>query len=325
MRYKDFKIKNPEEELAKKLPKLTLTDYDTIDELMQKISKRHKITGKKLHDLFVHKYGHTPDVWIKKIKQRNEEVNESAEETYILYINDKPVSKYNDLSKAEMDANHLLKKFPDSKIYIAVEVCDIKPISMPKKKVYESLIDLTKNFQKYDTVIGKVLEKKPNGKVSIKIVSLSPDTKGSLQVGQVISLNQHYLKNLPMVNESVESAKDIKHIKKFLKWSINKLNISKPYPKIILSRDTEKAKEGTHTGYHTEDPGRKTIWIYIENRNLIDIFRTLFHELVHEKQSQLDMIQDGDSYPGSPIEAMADMIAGKYIKIYGKQHPEIFQ
>ena len=40
---------------------------------------------------------------------------------------------------------------------------------------------------------------------------------------------------------------------------------------------------------------------------------------------ELNMIKPGDSYPGSPIEAMADMLAGKYIKIYGKQHPEIFQ
>jgi hypothetical protein len=37
------------------------------------------------------------------------------------------------------------------------------------------------------------------------------------------------------------------------------------------------------------------------------------------------MIKDGDSYPGSPIEMLADMAAGKYIKFYGKEHPEIFQ
>jgi hypothetical protein len=37
------------------------------------------------------------------------------------------------------------------------------------------------------------------------------------------------------------------------------------------------------------------------------------------------MIKAGDSYPGSPIEAMADMLAGKYIKIYGKQNRNIFQ
>lgn len=202
MRYKDFKISDPAKELANKLPSLKKTDYDTIDELMQKISKRHKITGKKLHDLFVHKYGHTPDIWIKKIKQRNEEVNESD----------------------------------------------------PKKK--------------------------------------GDDYK-------------------------------IQEINKFIRWTVQKLHIKDPLPKFEFSNDTEAAQQGHHTGVHTPEDNK--IWVYIGNRNLVDILRTVFHELVHERQTQLGMIKPGDNYPGSPIEAMADMLAGKYIKIYGKQHPEVFQ
>jgi len=124
------------------------------------------------------------------------------------------------------------------------------------------------------------------------------------------------------LNEDVSRPEDIQKIKDFIKWAIKTLHIQKPYPKITLSRNTKVAQQGHHTGVHTED---NKIWVYIENRNLIDIFRTIFHELVHERQSQLNMIKDGDSYPGSPIEAMADLLAGKYIKIYGKQHPEIFQ
>ena len=124
------------------------------------------------------------------------------------------------------------------------------------------------------------------------------------------------------LKEGVDSSDDIQKIKDFINWSIKQLHIQKPYPKITLSRNTKVAQQGHHTGVHTED---NKIWVYIENRNLIDIFRTIFHELVHERQSQLNMIKDGDSYPGSPIEAMADMVAGKYIKIYGKDHPEIFQ
>jgi hypothetical protein len=38
----------------------------------------------------------------------------------------------------------------------------------------------------------------------------------------------------------------------------------------------------------------------------------------------MDRIKPGSSYPGSPIEREADMMAGKYMKIYGKDHPEIF-
>jgi hypothetical protein len=92
-------------------------------------------------------------------------------------------------------------------------------------------------------------------------------------------------------------------------------------PKFTLSKNTKQAQKGHHTGLHSGN----SIWIYIGNRNLVDIFRTIFHELVHQRQEELNMIKDGDSYPGSPIEALADMMAGKYIKIYGKEHPEIFQ
>ena len=92
---------------------------------------------------------------------------------------------------------------------------------------------------------------------------------------------------------------------------------------MIFSDDTEKAQKGHHTGVHT--PEDNTIWIYTGKRNMVDIMRKVFHELVHERQAQLGMIKPGDSYPGSPIEVMADMLAGKYIKIFGKNHPEIFQ
>jgi hypothetical protein len=58
---------------------------------------------------------------------------------------------------------------------------------------------------------------------------------------------------------------------------------------------------------------------------MVDIMRTVFHELVHCRQGELNMIKPGDSYPGSPIEVMADVLAGKYMKIFGKEHHEIFQ
>lgn len=131
-----------------------------------------------------------------------------------------------------------------------------------------------------------------------------------------------YEKEKEHVAEGIDSTEDMEKVKHFIEWTIKTLNIQKPYPKLSFSRDTKQAQKDHRTGVHT-DAGEITI--YIENRNLIDIFRTVFHEFVHHRQDQLNMIKDGDSYPGSPIEAMADMMAGKYIKIYGKQHPEIFQ
>ena len=52
--------------LESNLPKLPKTDYQSIDELMTEISKRHKTAPKKLHDDFVEKHRMTPDNWIKR-------------------------------------------------------------------------------------------------------------------------------------------------------------------------------------------------------------------------------------------------------------------
>lgn len=123
--------------------------------------------------------------------------------------------------------------------------------------------------------------------------------------------------------ESMYESKDTaEEIEKFVAWASKKLKLKKT-PKIKLSYNTKEAQQGHHTGRHT--PGDDFVWVYAKNRNLVDILRTVFHELVHVRQHELGQIKPGDSYPGSPIESEADMLAGKYIKIYGKKHRNIFQ
>ena len=111
-------------------------------------------------------------------------------------------------------------------------------------------------------------------------------------------------------------------VDKFCDWACQQLHV-KNKPHIELSMDTEEAQTNHHTGGH--QMGDDKIWVYVNNRNLVDILRTVFHELVHVRQGELNMIEPGDSYPGSPIEAIADMLAGKYIKIYGEKNHNIFQ
>jgi hypothetical protein len=111
-------------------------------------------------------------------------------------------------------------------------------------------------------------------------------------------------------------------VEKFVDWAAKKLNLQTT-PKIELSMDTEEAQTNHHTGSHTD--GDNSVWVYAKNRNLVDILRTVFHELVHVRQGELNMIKPGSSYPGSPIEVMADCLAGKYIKIYGEKNHHIFQ
>lgn len=182
----------PELELAKRLPSLAKHDYNTIDQLMKKVARKHKITDKALHDLFKKKFKNTPDDWIR--------------------------NKLDEAGSEDADLEQEVSKFVD--------------------------------------------------------------------------------------------------------WTAKRLNL-KNVPKVELSMDTEEAQGNHHTGGHV--PGEDSVWVYAKNRNLVDILRTVFHELVHVRQHELGMIKPGDSYPGSPIEAMADMLAGKYIKIYGKENRHIFQ
>lgn len=191
MRFSEVLIESAAKDLAKKLPSLEKHDYDTIDRLMQHVAKKHNITGKALHDLFVKKFNKTPDNWVK-----------------------------NKLNEQDVDS-------------------------------------------------------------------------------------------------------ELQHeVDRFCDWACKQLHV-KNKPFIELSMDTEEAQNNHHTGGHKM--GDDKIWVYANNRNLVDILRTVFHELVHVRQDELGMIEPGDSYPGSPIEATADMLAGKYIKIYGEQHHHIFQ
>lgn len=125
------------------------------------------------------------------------------------------------------------------------------------------------------------------------------------------------------LDENNKDTLDIKHeVDKFVEWGKKKLKLEKDIV-VVLSNDTEEAQTHHHTGKHVD--GENKVWVYIGNRNLVDILRTVFHELVHVRQGELDMIKPGSSYPGSPIEAQADMLAGKYIKIYGEKNHHIFQ
>lgn len=150
-----------------------------------------------------------------------------------------------------------------------------------------------------------------NGMPKIVDLGYSDTTMKSMDNGAYVAENIEFNVGIDINDE----------VLKFAKWTAKVLHIQ-TLPNIELSYDTEEAQTNHHTGGHV--PGSDTIWVYA-NRNLVDILRTVLHELVHVRQGELGMIKNGSSYPGSPIEVLADAIAGKYIKIYGKQNPHIFQ
>lgn len=185
----------------------------------------------------------------------------------------------------ETAANELAKKLPSL-----------------HKHNYDTIDTLMRNIASKHHITGKALHD-----LFVKKFKRTPDdwVKGKLD------------------ETDVEPSLDIEdEVNKFAQWTGKKLNLQN-IPKIELSDDTQDAQDNHHTGRHVTGGG--DIWVYVKNRNLVDILRTVFHELVHVRQDELNMIKPGSSYPGSPIEVMADMLAGKYIKIYGEKNHHIFQ
>jgi len=69
----------------------------------------------------------------------------------------------------------------------------------------------------------------------------------------------------------------------------------------------------------------KTIVMYIANRNLADVLRTLGHELTHHKQNELDLLQPKSGTTGSPVEDEANAVAGVLMREFGKRNELIYE
>ena len=131
-------------------------------------------------------------------------------------------------------------------------------------------------------------------------------------------------KTLPEpMNEGLDNDTDKQLLKKFIGFAIKELGIQKPPTSLTLSRDNNMAKEMHSFG--SFDPNNDKIWLYVKNRNMADLLRTLAHELVHRKQAEDGRIDYNSGETGSDIENEANAQAGVLLRKFGKQNEEIYQ
>ncbi len=85
----------------------------------------------------------------------------------------------------------------------------------------------------------------------------------------------------------------------------------------------ERTPDLTTTAYYNLDGFIK---IYVKDRAIMDVLRSICHELVHHKQNLDGRLKNSveDGADGSDIENEANAVAGKVIRIYGKLHPELY-
>jgi Zn-dependent peptidase ImmA (M78 family) len=105
----------------------------------------------------------------------------------------------------------------------------------------------------------------------------------------------------------------------FIRFTCNYLKIDS-LPKIkFLSNPIQNVNANSFAAFA---PDQNQIMLYAKNRHILDVFRSLAHELVHYKQSLSRSDLDGST--GSADENQANAIAGQIMRLYGKHHPELY-
>jgi len=111
-------------------------------------------------------------------------------------------------------------------------------------------------------------------------------------------------------------------IKDFVDYCRINLEIEQ-LPEIEFTEDKSWATNSRSFGHYI--PSNNFLKVYIGNRNLADILRTLSHELVHHRQNELGMIKSNSGETGSEIENQANSISGILMRNYGKTNELIYE
>ncbi len=130
------------------------------------------------------------------------------------------------------------------------------------------------------------------------------------------------IKNILKENLNKEySNSRVNSLSDFSKWCQDYLGLV-DLPKISLTSDKSKT-----TTYAHNDIVNDEVVVYMGNRSLGDIMRSLAHELIHYQQKQNGKLQfDGtDGVTGSDIENEANSVAGVIMREYGQDNPHIFE
>jgi hypothetical protein len=115
---------------------------------------------------------------------------------------------------------------------------------------------------------------------------------------------------------------DVRDVADFVNFAKKKLGINDDI-KVALA--FKRTPDLVTTAYY--DAVNNILKVYSKDRAIIDVCRSIAHELVHHKQNLEGRItnSESDGADGSPIENEANAVAGIIIRKWGRMHPEVYQ
>jgi hypothetical protein len=109
-------------------------------------------------------------------------------------------------------------------------------------------------------------------------------------------------------------------LNKFVKFVKDELGIEK-MPTVSIQNNREGLKTTANYDYTKEN---KVVKVCSKNRALVDVMRSIAHELVHHKQFEQGRLEVKPPDIGGEIEDEANAKAGQYIKMFAKQDSSIY-
>lgn len=106
-------------------------------------------------------------------------------------------------------------------------------------------------------------------------------------------------------------------IAKFIQFVKRELGFNKPYNVHLVTERDDSLK--TYAFYN---PQNFDIKVYVKNRGLADILRSIAHEFVHHKQNEEGKLNQPVQDVGGEIEDEANARAGSLVKKFGYENPQ---
>jgi hypothetical protein len=123
-----------------------------------------------------------------------------------------------------------------------------------------------------------------------------------------------------ILTEGLQYNKATRIIDKFIEFAASELQLDE-LPDINLQDGNEvSVKHKSFGGY-----GNKHITVTLSNRHIMDVCRTLAHELVHYRQDLNNELTPESGNDGSPHENEANAQAAVIMRKWGKMHPNLFK
>ena len=107
-------------------------------------------------------------------------------------------------------------------------------------------------------------------------------------------------------------------IDKFVKFCNHSLNIQSPCKIGFVDKPDEDMTTGCFS------PLSREIKVLTKGRALVDILRSIAHELVHAKQHEDGKLKPGCGDDGSPIENEANSLAGVIMRKFQRGNRDIY-